>query len=135
VAQETSRDFFKKNDVNWREITKQDSYADRGYMIGVRIDTSPGVVNCAMTGIMNMIAKIKRELKDANTELRNIELTRLKMMYQSMKGARNAGTHGILAAPTVTGRQFNLWGAAAITTKGQMILADTSNISTKRTFG
>jgi len=94
-------------------------------MIGVRIDTSPGVVNCAMTGIMNMIAKIKRELKDANTELRNIELTRLKMMYQSMKGARNAGTHGILAAPTVTGRQFNLWGAAAITTKGQMILADT----------
>lgn len=42
-----------------------------------------------------------------------------------MKGARNAGTHGILAAPTVTGRQFNLWGAAAITTKGQMILADT----------
>jgi DNA polymerase elongation subunit (family B) len=47
------------------------------------------------------------------------------MMYQSMKGARNAGTHGILSAPTVTGRQFNLWGAAAITTKGQMILADT----------
>ena len=34
-------------------------------------------------------------------------------------------THGILAAPTVTGRQFNLWGAAAITTKGQMILSDT----------
>ncbi len=34
-------------------------------------------------------------------------------------------THGILAAPTVTGRQFNLWGAAAITTKGQMILFET----------
>jgi DNA polymerase elongation subunit (family B) len=118
-------DFFKDRDVNWREITKQDSYADRGYMIGVRIDKNPGVVNCAMTGIMNMIAKIKRELKDANTKARNVELTRLKMMYQSMKGARNAGTHGILAAPTVTGRQFNLWGAAAITTKGQMILADT----------
>ncbi|MCX6662678.1 MAG: DNA polymerase elongation subunit (family B), partial [Euryarchaeota archaeon] len=118
-------EFFKDRDVLWRKITPEDSYADKGYMIGVRIDTNPGVVNCAMTGIMNMIAKIKRELKDAKTKARNVELTRLKMMYQSMKGARNAGTHGILAAPTVTGRQFNLWGAAAITTKGQMILADT----------
>jgi DNA polymerase elongation subunit (family B) len=118
-------EFFKDRDVLWRKITPEDSYADKGYMIGVRIDTTPGVVNCAMTGIMNMIAKIKRELKEAKTKTRNVELTRLKMMYQSMKGARNAGTHGILAAPTVTGRQFNLWGAAAITTKGQMILADT----------
>jgi DNA polymerase elongation subunit (family B) len=118
-------EFFKDRDVLWRKITPEDSYADKGYMIGVRIDTNPGVVNCAMTGIMNMIAKIKRELRDAKTKARNVELTRLKMMYQSMKGARNAGTHGILAAPTVTGRQFNLWGAAAITTKGQMILADT----------
>jgi len=118
-------EFFKDRDVLWRKITPKDSYADKGYMIGVRIDTNPGVVNCAMTGIMNMIAKIKRELKEAKTQARNVELTRLKMMYQSMKGARNAGTHGILSAPTVTGRQFNLWGAAAITTKGQMILADT----------
>jgi DNA polymerase elongation subunit (family B) len=111
--------------VNWREITKEDSYADKGYMIGVCIDTNPGVVNCAMTGIMSIIAKIKKELKEAKTKAPTSELQSLKMMYQSMKGARNAGTHGILAAPTVTGRQFNLWGAAAITTKGQMILADT----------
>jgi DNA polymerase elongation subunit (family B) len=118
-------DFLKNRNVNWREISKQDSYADKGYMIGVRIDTTPGVVNCAMTGIMNIIGKIKKELKDAKKKAHESELERLKMMYQSMKGARNAGTHGILAAPTVTGRQFNLWGAAAITTKGQMILADT----------
>lgn len=117
--------FFEKRDLNWRQITPQESYADKGYMIGVRIDNEPGVVNCAMTGIMNMIGKIKQELKDAKGKARDSELGRLKMMYQSMKGARNAGTHGILAAPTVTGRQFNLWGAAAITTKGQMILADT----------
>jgi len=117
--------FFKSNDVNWREITKQDSYADKGFMIGIKIDTKPGVVNCAMTGIMSVIGKIKKELKDARTKSHKSEVERLKMMYQSMKGARNAGTHGILAAPTVTGRQFNLWGAAAITTKGQMILADT----------
>ena len=118
-------EFFTGRDLNWRAIGKQDSYADKGFMIGIRIDTKPGVVNCAMTGIMNMIGKIKKELKDAKAKSHTSELERLKMMYQSMKGARNAGTHGILAAPTVTGRQFNLWGAAAITTKGQMILADT----------
>jgi DNA polymerase elongation subunit (family B) len=120
-----SEEFLKKRDVNWREITKQDTYADKGYMIGIRIDTHPGVVNCAMTGIMNIISKIKKELKETKSKVPTSELESLKMMYQSMKGARNAGTHGILAAPTVTGRQFNLWGAAAITTKGQMILADT----------
>jgi DNA polymerase elongation subunit (family B) len=118
-------EFLRTRDLNWREIANQESYADKGYMIGVRIDPEPGVVNCAMTGIMNMIGKIKHELKDARGKTHDSQLERLKMMYQSMKGARNAGTHGILAAPTVTGRQFNLWGAAAITTKGQMILADT----------
>jgi DNA polymerase elongation subunit (family B) len=80
-----------------------------------------------MTGIMSMIAKIKKELKDAEKTGNESELKRLKMIYQSVKGARNAGTHGILAAPSVSGRQFNLWGAAAITTKGQAILADTLN--------
>ncbi|MFA5101733.1 MAG: DNA polymerase domain-containing protein [Candidatus Thermoplasmatota archaeon] len=120
-----SEEFLKNRDVNWREITKQDTYADKGYMVGIRIDTHPGVVNCAMTGIMNIISKIKKELKETKSKVPTSELESLKMMYQSMKGARNAGTHGILAAPTVTGRQFNLWGAAAITTKGQMILADT----------
>jgi DNA polymerase elongation subunit (family B) len=118
-------DFFVHRDVNWRVVGSTESYADKGYMIGIRIDSKPGVVNCAMTGILNMIGKIKAELKDAKMRARTSDLDRLKMMYQSMKGARNAGTHGILAAPTVTGRQFNLWGAAAITTKGQMILADT----------
>jgi DNA polymerase elongation subunit (family B) len=54
------------------------------------------------------------------------------MMYQSIKGARNAGTHGILSAPNVSGRQFNIWGAAAITTKGQMILADTLDYLKKK---
>ncbi|HVQ00582.1 MAG TPA: 3'-5' exonuclease, partial [Candidatus Thermoplasmatota archaeon] len=117
--------FFKNSEVNWREITKEDTYADKGYMIAIRIDTKPGVVNLSMTGIMSVIGKLKKELKEAQTKSQKSDVDRLKMMYQSMKGARNAGTHGILAAPTVTGRQFNLWGAAAITTKGQMILADT----------
>ena len=78
-----------------------------------------------MTGIMSMIAKVKKELKEATKRNDKAELQHLKMMYQSVKGARNAGTHGIIAAPGVSGRQFNLWGAAAITTKGQAILADT----------
>jgi len=118
-------EFFKHRDVNWRKITKDDSFADKGFMLGIKIDDKPGVVNLAMTGIMNVIAKIKKELKDAKEKGDKLELQRLKMMYQSMKGARNAGTHGIISAPTVSGRQFNLWGAAAITTKGQMILSDT----------
>jgi len=119
------KQFLEGRDVLWREISNEDTYADKGFMLGIKIDDSPGVVNLAMTGIMSMIAKIKKELKDAKEKNDKSELQRLKMMYQSMKGARNAGTHGILSAPTVTGRQFNLWGAAAITTKGQMILSDT----------
>ncbi len=123
---------FDEQDVIWRKICKEDSYADKGYMIGVKIDKQPGVVNCAMTGIMSMIARIKKELKQASTQGKTEELSRLKMMYQSVKGARNAGTHGILAAPNVSGRQFNLWGAAAITTKGQIILADTLDYLEKK---
>ena len=117
--------FLKNRNINYRQISKEESYADKGYMLGIIIDKNPGVVNCAMTGIMSMIAKIKQELRDANKKDNKLELERLKMMYQSVKGARNAGTHGILAAPNVSGRQFNLWGATAITTKGQVILADT----------
>jgi DNA polymerase elongation subunit (family B) len=120
-----STTLLKNRDVHFREIAKDDSFADKGYILGVKIDEKPGVVNCAMTGIMSMIAKVKKELKEAAKRNDKTELQHLKMMYQSVKGARNAGTHGILAAPGVSGRQFNLWGAAAITTKGQAILADT----------
>ena len=124
--------FLNSKDIHWREITKEDSFADKGFMLGIKIDNKPGVVNCAMTGIMSMIAKIKKELKEAEKGGDEEELQRLKMMYQSVKGARNAGTHGIISAPNVSGRQFNLWGAAAITTKGQMILADTLNYLRER---
>jgi len=119
--------FFEKRNVNWRKINENDSFADKGYILGIKIDKKPGVVNCAMTGIMSMISKVKNELKEVNKTEKKSELKRLKMMYQSLKGARNAGTHGIISAPGVSGRQFNLWGAAAITTKGQVILADTLN--------
>jgi DNA polymerase elongation subunit (family B) len=118
-------EFLKKRDVNFRSINQDDSFADKGYMLGIKIDSKPGVVNCAMTGIMSMIAEVKKELSKVSKTSKKSELQHLKMMYQSLKGARNAGTHGILSAPGVSGRQFNLWGAAAITTKGQAILADT----------
>ena len=124
--------FLDKRNVLYREITKEDSFADKGYMLGVKIDKKPGVVNCAMTGIMSMIDKTKKELNEAKKKDDKKELQRLKMMYQSIKGARNAGTHGILAAPSVSGRQFNLWGAATITTKGQKILAETLNYLEKK---
>jgi DNA polymerase elongation subunit (family B) len=120
-----SKDFLDKRDVNYRKVTEEDSFADKGYILGVKIDKKPGIVNCAMTGIMSMIAKTKNELNIVKKSNNRKELERLKMMYQSIKGARNAGSHGIISAPAVSGRQFNLWGAAAITTKGQAILADT----------
>jgi len=119
------KSFLIREEIKWSEISEEDTFADEGYKLGISIDKTPGVVNLAMTGIMSMIAKIKNELKDVEKQGNSEELKRLKMMYQSVKGARNAGTHGILAAPTVSGRQFNLWGAAAITTKGQIILDDT----------
>jgi len=117
---------FEKQNVLWKKVSSDaHAFADKGYLIGIHIDKTPGVVNQAMTGIMSMISQIKNELKEASKSGSKDELDRLKMMYQSVKGARNAGTHGILAAPNVSGRQFNLWGAAAITTKGQEILAET----------
>ncbi len=119
------RKFLDSNLCNYSEINENDSFADKGYKLDIIIDNKPGVINCAMTGIMSMISKVKKELKEIKKTGDKNELDRLKMMYQSIKGARNAGTHGILSAPNVSGRQFNLWGAAAITTKGQMILADT----------
>ena len=108
MVKKISNQLLKTNDVQWREINDEDSFADKGYMLGIKIDNKPGVVNCAMTGIMSMISKIKNELKNVEKSGNKSDLVRLKMMYQSVKGARNAGTHGILAAPNVSGRQFNL---------------------------
>ncbi len=126
------KEFLDSRNINFRKVTDEDSFADEGYLLGIKLDNKPGVVNCAMTGIMSMIAKIKKELKKVQESGNKEEIKRLKMMYQSLKGARNAGSHGILSAPSVSGRQFNLWGAAAITTKGQAILADTLNYLEKK---
>lgn len=84
--------FLDKRKIHYREVSDKDSFADKGYIIGVKIDDNPGVVNCAMTGIMSMIAKMKNELKEAKKRNNKSELQRLKMMYQSVKGARNAGS-------------------------------------------
>ena len=86
------KNFLANKDVKYREITKEESFADTGIMLGIKIDKRPGVVNCAMTGIIHMIAKIKEELKKAKKTGNKFEVERLKMMYQSVKGARNAGS-------------------------------------------
>lgn len=99
----------------------EEEFIDKGLLIGVNIDEKPGVVNLAMKGLMGFINNIKKEMNEKEGRERRI----LKMMYQSLKAARNAGTHGILSAPMVSCRQFNLWGAALITTMGQQILYDT----------
>ncbi len=86
------REFFEKNDVKYRKVTEEDTYADKGYMIGVKIDEKPGVVNSSMTGIMNIISKVKKELVEVKKTDDKESINRLKMMYQSVKGARNAGS-------------------------------------------
>ncbi|RLF27376.1 MAG: DNA polymerase elongation subunit (family B) [Thermoplasmata archaeon] len=117
--------FLKERNVNWRYVDETDAFADQGVMLGIKIADQPGVVNLAMTGIINMIGKIKKELKQTKSREKTLDVDKLRMMYQSVKGARNAGTHGIMSAPTVPGRQFNIWAASAITTKGQIILYET----------
>ncbi|GAI52152.1 unnamed protein product [marine sediment metagenome] len=53
-------EFLQTRNIHWREVTANDSFADKGYMLGIKIDPKQGVVNGAMTGIMSMIAKIKK---------------------------------------------------------------------------
>ena len=103
-----------------KEIRSIYGFADRGYLLGIKCSKETGLVNRAMTGIMKMIKKIKEDLKRKKPG--SLDYRRLAMMYQSIKGVRNAGTHGILIASGVSCRQFNVWGGAAITTKGQEIL-------------
>jgi DNA polymerase elongation subunit (family B) len=112
--------------ILWRK--PQEDFADEGYMVGIHISKEDGVVNRAMGGLMDQIDKVKQEMKQKKGD----DKKRLQMIYQSLKGARNAGTHGILSAPKVSCRQFNLWGAALITTKGQQILNNTLQILEKR---
>lgn len=98
----------------------------RGWMIGVRHDKDPGMVNLAMTGVMGMIQKVKSARSRAKKENAPKDVVRIHdMTYASLKAARNAGTHGILVAVNVSCRQFNVWGGANITTIGQRILFET----------
>jgi DNA polymerase elongation subunit (family B) len=95
----------------------------RGWMIGVKLDREPGMVNLAMGGMMGTIQKVKAARAEAKRSGRPKDEVRIHdMTYQSLKGARNAGTHGILVAVNVSCRQFNVWGGANITTIGQRIL-------------
>ncbi|MHB8634746.1 MAG: 3'-5' exonuclease, partial [Thermoplasmatota archaeon] len=98
----------------------------RGWLVGVRRNPDPGLVNLAMTGILSTIQKVKDARAAAKKAGRPKDEQRiLDMTYQSLKAARNAGTHGILVAVNVSCRQFNVWGGANITTIGQRILNDT----------
>jgi len=111
--------FLDEEDVSYIEK------GTNGYMIGIKKSKEEGMVNLAMKGILKMIFNIKRDLavlKSRNTDKEQIN--RMQMIYNALKGIRNAGTHGIMTAPNVSCRQFNLWAGAAITTKGQEILDD-----------
>lgn len=97
----------------------------KGWLIGVKHNPEPGMVNLAMTGVLSTIQKVKSARARAKKENRPKDEIRVHdMTYQSLKAARNAGTHGILVAVNVSCRQFNVWGGANITTIGQRILHD-----------
>jgi DNA polymerase elongation subunit (family B) len=110
-----------------RRPTDAESFTQgEGWMIGVKRAKEPGMVNLAMTGILDTIQKVK----DARAAAKKAgvpasELRIHDMTYASLKAARNAGTHGILVAVNVSCRQFNMWGGATITTIGQRILHET----------
>jgi DNA polymerase elongation subunit (family B) len=112
-------------------VVKKADPADRftkgkGWLIGVKHNPEPGMVNRAMTGILDTIQKVKVARARAKKENRPKDEIRIHdMTYASLKAARNAGTHGILVAVNVSCRQFNVWGGANITTIGQRILHDT----------
>ncbi len=98
----------------------------KGWLIGVKHNPEPGMVNLAMTGILSTIQKVKTARAHAKKDNRpKDEIRILDMTYASLKAARNAGTHGILVAVNVSCRQFNVWGGANITTIGQRILQET----------
>ena len=111
-----------------RYVVKKADPSDRltkgkGWLVGVMQSKDPGMVNLAMTGVMSTIQKVKTARAEARRHGKPKDEVRiLDMTYQSLKAARNAGTHGILVAVNVSCRQFNVWGGANITTIGQRIL-------------
>ncbi len=115
-----------KYQVRKADATRERFTKGRGWMVGVRLDKEPGLVNQAMTGILGTIQKVKNARSKAKkTGAPKDEVRILDMTYASLKAARNAGTHGIMVAVNVSCRQFNVWGGANITTIGQRILAET----------
>ncbi len=123
--------FAESGKYHVRKPTDEESYAQgRGWMIGIKKSPDDGMVNLAMTGILDTIQKVKdarAAAKAAGDDTRIHDMT-----YASLKAARNAGTHGIMVAVNVSCRQFNMWGGAAITTIGQKVLHETREGFEKR---
>ncbi len=109
-----------------KKAEKEDPFTKgKGWLIGVKHNPEPGMVNLAMTGVLSTIQKVKSARAKAKRDNRPKDEIRIHdMTYASLKAARNAGTHGILVAVNVSCRQFNVWGGANITTIGQKILHD-----------
>ncbi len=109
-----------------RPLPEETFTRGRGWMIGVAHRKEDGLVNSAMTGILDTIQKVKNARAEAKQQGADKDQIRiLDMTYASLKAARNAGTHGILVAVNVSCRQFNVWGGANITTIGQKVLHET----------
>ena len=116
----------KRFQVRPADAVKDRFTKGRGWMVGVKHAPTAGLVNLAMTGILDTIQKVKNQRAEAKRSNAPADELRIHdMTYASLKAARNAGTHGILVAVNVSCRQFNVWGGANITTIGQRILHGT----------
>jgi DNA polymerase elongation subunit (family B) len=120
-------DFLDPSQVVFRDPGPDEPYAGgEGKMIGVRMHREPGMIALAMQGVLKIIQNVKKRMKETDRDPHASEADkfRWKMVYASLKALRNAGTHGILAAPGISAREFNLMAGAEITTIGQEILDD-----------
>jgi len=120
-------DFLDPTQVKLRDPGPEEPYAGgEGKMIGVRLYREPGMIALAMQGVLKIIQNVKKKMKESERDPNASEADqfRWKMVYASLKALRNAGTHGILAAPGISAREFNLMAGAEITTIGQEILDD-----------
>lgn len=126
--------FVENERYQVRKPTAEETFTKgRGWMIGIKKNPEEGMVNKAMTGILDTIQKVKDARAEAKHNGAPKDEVRIHdMTYASLKAARNAGTHGILVAVNVSCRQFNMWGGATITTVGQKILHETREDFEKR---
>lgn len=119
--------FLHSEHVKFRKPGVEEGYADgEGIMIGIKVAKTPSMVSYAMTGVLKVVGKTKKRMKifDKDPNATENEKFQQKMVYASLKALRNAGTHGIVSAESVSAREFNILAGSRVTTTGQLIIQE-----------